>query len=363
MRGAVAIATMATMATMATAALLGCDDAPTTGEPQYVATKPERSWEAAPVREGNLRIATLNVRNFPGEPEGAGGGSAGVGGGASAGGGGPTREGPTSERARATTDTAMLLDLLDELAFDALAVQEIRDPAAFDATLRALEERTGSTYASAYTTNAQSGNAQQVGLVVRREALTLSEPLEHAEVDVLGTLRAGLSARLVSAKPGGVDLSVVVLHLASGESLKRATLRAEQAKATSAIAAGLAEASGDADVLVLGDLNTAREEDEYGALDAAFASALPLARHDNPSGCTSYYVKNKLGTLAPSTIDQVYSGSLGEIDKDVALASGAHCYERACAPFESDGPETGTTYWGVSDHCPVYFELRDADDD
>ncbi len=357
MRAAVAFATVAV------AALLGCDDAPTTGEPQYVATKPERAWEAAPVREGNLRIATLNVRNFPGEPEGAGGGSAGVGGGASAGGGGPTSEGPTPERASPTTDTAMLLGLLEELAFDALAVQEIRDPAAFDGVLRALEARTGSTYASAYTTNAASGNAQQVGLIVRREALALAEPREHAEIDVLGTLRAGLSARLVSAKPGGVDLGVVVLHLASGESLKRANLRTEQAKAASVVAAGLAEATGDADVLVLGDLNTAREEDEYGALDAAFASALPLGRHENPAGCTSYYVKNKLGTLAPSTIDQVYSSSLGEIDADVPLASGAHCYERACAPFESDGPETGTTYWGVSDHCPVYFELRDVDDD
>ena len=82
-------------------------------------------------------------------------------------------------------------------------------------------------------------------------------------------------------------------------------------------------------------------------------------RHDNESACTSYYVKNKSGALRPSLLDQVYVSSLDELDREVPLRAGAHCYERSCEPFESDGAATGTTYWGVSDHCPVYFELRD----
>lgn len=47
----------------------------------------------------------------------------------------------------------------------------------------------------------------------------------------------------------------------------------------------------------------------------------------------------------------------------VPLRVGAHCFERACQAFESDAKESGTSYWGVSDHCPVYFEIADEDRD
>lgn len=47
--------------------------------------------------------------------------------------------------------------------------------------------------------------------------------------------------------------------------------------------------------------------------------------------------------LAPSPIDHVY------------LAS--------CQPFASSSAESGTSYWAVSDHCPVYFEIADRDRD
>ncbi len=350
------------LAVATTALFTGCDGEAVESDVSFVATKPPRQWEVEPVREGNLRFATLNIRNFPSETfgleaaGGAGQGGAGMG-------GSPVSGGAPAAPVRAldTTDQEMLLDLLEKLDFDVLAVQEIRDPASLDGVLRRLEERTGRTYASAYSTNELSGNDQRVGLLVDAGSVDLSDAKEHASIDVTGTLRAGLSARVVSRKEQGVDLSVLVLHLASGESVKRAGLRAQQAAAASAVAAELAASASDEDVMVLGDLNTAREEAEYGALDAAFASSLPIERHDNPSGCTSYFVKNKLGTLAPSTIDQVLTASLDELDSEVPIVSGAHCYERSCTPFESDGPETGTTYWGVSDHCPVYFELRDAD--
>ena len=78
---------------------------------------------------------------------------------------------------------------------------------------------------------------------------------------------------------------------------------------------------------------------------------------------TAYYVKNKLGVVAPSWIDHVYTASLSELDVDVPPVSGAHCYERSCQAFDSKGPSDSDTYWGVSDHCPVYFEIADADRD
>lgn len=329
-------------------AIAACDDGAAVGDAQFQTSLPSRSWEPAPVRAGNLRVAELNVRNFPGE--------------AAADAAGPS-DAVTSGRVAAETDREMLLDLLGKLEFDLLAVEEIRDTAAFDAVLAELGARKGATYAAVYAENSVSHNEQHVGLVARTDRVTLSDVAERPEIDVKGTLRSGLAARAKSATPGGADFGVMVLHLASGDSAKRALLRQEQAtQAAAAVSEAQAE-SGDDDFIVLGDLNTAREEAEYGALDAAFGKDSGLVRRENELGCTSYFVKNKLGTLAPSTIDQVYLAALDEIDPEVPLTSGAHCFERACEPFESDGPATGTSYWGVSDHCPIYFELRDADDD
>jgi endonuclease/exonuclease/phosphatase family metal-dependent hydrolase len=311
-----------------------------------------RDWEITQKREGNLRFVTFNVRNYPAEPPPA-----------DAAGGGAPAPSTSPETHADATDEAALLAVLEKLDFDVLAVEEIRDPVAFEALLAKLGERTGATYAAAFSKNEVSGNEQQVGIVTRSEVVAITDVREHPEIDVKGTLRSGLSARLVSERDGGIDAGILVLHLASGESAKRAALRAEQAKQAAQVVAELIAESGDPDFVVLGDLNTAREEGEFGALDAAFAEGTGLDRMDSPAGCTAYYVKNKLGVVAPSWIDQVYTASLSELDVDVPPVSGAHCYERSCQAFDSKGPSDSETYWGVSDHCPVYFEITDADRD
>lgn len=323
-----------------------------TGE-QAEEALPQRAWEVADKREGNLRVVTFNVRNYPEVPppvEAQGGGAPAP---------APSAPGTHLE----ATDEVALLDVLERLDFDVLAVQEIRDPVKFEQLLVKLGERTGASYAAAFSTNEVSGNDQQVGIVTRTDTAGLTLAREHAEIDVKGTLRSGLSARIVSAREGGLDTGILVLHLASGDSAKRAELRVQQAKQAAEVVAELALESGDPDFLVLGDLNTARGEAELGALDDALAEGTGLDRMDNPAGCTAYYVKNKLGVVAPSWIDHVYTASLSELDVTVPPVSGAHCYERSCRAFESRGPDDSATYWGVSDHCPVYFEIGDADQD
>ncbi len=326
---------------------LGCDPDLVSSDEQHQAEKPTQTWEAEPKGVGNLRVATFNIRNFPSEA-----GMTGA----------PESTAPGAPKSL-DTDIEMLLDVLEELDFDVLAVQEIRDPSALRSALEKLGERLGTTFDSAFSENAVSGNEQQAGVVVRADRLALESSREHPEVDVKGTLRAGLSARIRSRSEGGADFGVLVLHLASGDSHKRAALRAEQAKAASLVVHEAALAAADGDFIVLGDLNTARGDAELSGLDQAFDAHVDLSRLHNDTGCSSYFVKNKLGALHPSLIDQVYLGDLGELDAAVPLRSGAHCVERACEPFESDGPETGTSYWGVSDHCPVYFEIADQDRD
>ena len=358
--------------------LLACSsDAVSTSEAE-VGSAPTRSWTPTAKRAGNLRVATFNIRNFP-ETFAPAPADGGVDDEDDAGAAPPERKGPVRSLDR--TDEAALVDVLVKLDFDVLAVQEIRDRDALRRVLERLGERTGARYDPAFSDNAHSGNDQYVGLIVRADHARIEGAAEHAEIDTRGTLRSGLSARVVSAKPGGVDFGVLVLHLASGDSAKRAVLRAEQGFQASRVVAARQKEWGDRDFVVLGDLNTARGDAELVGLDDALAGHAPplaedagargepppptgLSRQDNVSGCSSYYVKGSgSATVHPSLIDQVYLASMSERDTSVPLTAGAHCAERACAAFESDSPQSGTTYWGVSDHCPVYFEVRDTDDD
>lgn len=304
-------------------------------------------WQPAPPADGNLRIATFNIRNYPFLPQAPDA---------------PASTPPLSYLLE--TDDEALLEVLGKLAFDVLAVQEIVDTERFGTLLGALGDRTGKKYESAFSTNAHSGNSQHVGIVIAADAARLLWTREHPEVDVRGTLRGGLSARIESKRDGGVDFGLMVLHLASGDSSKRALLRADQAIAAALIVASERAEIGDDDYLVMGDLNTARGAAELGALDAAFATDTALARQTLDRSCSAYWVKNSSSPLVrPSLLDHVYLSSLAERDPAVPVAAGAHCAVHRCEPYESRDAATGGSFWGVSDHCPVYFEIADLDDD
>lgn len=321
-----------------------------------IGTKPPRAWTPAPVKAGNLRVATFNVRNFPTGTMAA----------RDAGADGAAKEAdsrPVLVRSQGETDVAMLVDLLDKLDFDVLAVQEINDTARFDAALAELGKRNGREYESAFSVAWE--HPQHVGVVARKDRVRLDAPKVHGEIATRPTMRAGLSARVTSTRAGGADFGILVLHLASGDTSGRAALRAEQASHAAEVVAARQAEFADRDFVVVGDLNTAKEEAELPGLDGAMASRdSGLARQTPELGCTSYYVKSpNQPLLQPALIDHVYFASMAESDRAVPVTAGAHCYERSCQPFESDSKANGTSYWGVSDHCPVYFEIADEDRD
>ncbi len=309
------------------------------------AANASETWSPPAPAEGHLRVATFNIRNYPTLP--------------------PSDDAaprPEPLSYQLETDDEALLDVLSRLQFDVLAVQEIVDTERFAALLEQLSERTGRAYASAFSTNEHSGNAQHVGVVVAADAATIAWTREHPEVDPKGTLRSGLSARIESTLDGGATFGLMSLHLASGDSGKRAELRAEQAAQVAGIVAAQRLETGDGDYVVAGDLNTAREADELPALDAAFGSE--LGRQPIDASCTSYWIKKSSNPLLrPSHLDHVYLASSGEGAAPVEVAVGAHCAVQQCQPYESTSPDTGGSFWGVSDHCPLYFEIADQDDD
>lgn len=368
------------------------EDAASSSE-HAVGTVPPRTWTPAKTKDGNLRIATLNIRNFPSMPEAeaSDGGASTPEGGTTPSGDGGANTGdanagadagnanapdidrrPSLVRTRESTDIALLLDVLERLDFDVLGVQEVRDTERFRQVLRELGDRYSQgqgqgvqprRYDVVFDTTWE--HPQHVGIVYRADRLRASDVTSHPEVARRPTMRAGLSARFTSLREGGADFGVMVLHLASGDTNNRATFRAEQASHAASAVANLQATLGDQDFVVLGDLNTARGEPELTALDGTMAgSAARLSRLAPDLACTTYHVKSpNQPLLQPGATDHVYVAGLAERDTTVPLAVGTHCFERSCAPFESDSAAHGTTYWGVSDHCPVYFEIKDQDDD
>ena len=337
---------------------------PESGAESDIGTRPPRAWAPSSPKAGNLRIAEYNIRNFPVDTMGDAS-DAGVGADASA----PAPDRDTRAplvRKQTETDIPALVDILAKLDFDVLAVEEINDTQRFDEVLAQLGTRTGRTYESVYSL--AWDHPQHTGIIVRADRLRIESPKVHGDIATRPTMRAGLSARIVSRKSGGVDFGMLVLHLASGDSAGRATLRAEQAKFAGKVVAERQAELGDRDFIVVGDMNTARGPQELPAFDEALSASASggtgLTRQDPDLLCSTYYTKGPTNpVLQPSFIDNVYLASMDERDVSVPVTVGAHCYERSCQPFESDSAENGTSYWTVSDHCPVYFEIADADRD
>ncbi len=311
-------------------------------------------WLPSAVTEGNLRFGTFNIRNYPElpyvptiDPET---------------GAESSPPNPPLSHLKHTNDEA-LVSLLVKLDFDFLAIQEIVDPELFVHVVTRLSELRDRDYAAVFSENATS-SPQQIGFIYDRDELKLLWTREHPEIDTSGRLRPGFSARFRGLEEGDIDFGTMVLHLASGSSHKRAALRAEQLAMAADIVRDEIEESGDEDYILLGDLNTARDQEELAIHDPTLAQGAGLSRQANEMSCTTYWAKKSTSPLLrPSSLDHVYLSGFGEWASDVPMLSGAHCAEHRCERYESTDKLSGSSFYDVSDHCPVYFEVQTLSDD
>ena len=297
-----------------------------------------------PPRPGNLRIVTWNVRNFPRDER-------------------PQVPGLGFSR---RTNPADVEAVLAGLRFDILGLEEIREPGRF---LRLLEKAVpGVRFGHAFT---RSGGrwGQHVGLVWREDRLAaVSPPVEVASV-ALGNpdLRPALAVRLRGVREDGIDLLVVQVHLRAAR--KGYAVRLRQYRALARWIRDEKTRSGDADVVVQGDFNTTGPSGGDVAAELREADRIlgeaGLRRLANATGCSEYWEGpgERDGVQVPSLLDQVYVSGLEERDGSVPLESWLHCARYGCRPFLSIRGHEDGTFWDVSDHCPVTFEVRDRDMD
>jgi endonuclease/exonuclease/phosphatase family metal-dependent hydrolase len=289
-----------------------------------------------------VRIATWNVRWFP---DGRPGGSD------------PQR----------TTDLDWLGCAIAGLSVDAIALQEVllheRGRAALDRLLTALDRRTGGRWQA--IDDGCPPEHQHLVFLVDTSRARIESHRTIAEFNPTGhaceqRLRPGLLVRLRFG--GGLDLSVLALHLDSGTTprdyARRRLSLARLAEVTRELAAS------DPDLLVVGDFNTmgCRGCDPRQSANAEIATlegelaAAGLRVLAPTERCTEYS-----GSHA-SLLDHVAaSAAMTELPRQARAEVAGVCALLACRHPPRDPRPAALER--LSDHCPIVVELEDVDRD
>jgi exonuclease III len=287
--------------------------------------------------DGVLRLATWNIRNFPLDERS------------------PVPELGFVNR----TNVCDLEEALAGLDADVIGVAEITDTRRFPPIL----QRAGGRRDYRIVFSSRGGHRLGVGWDdLRLEQV--GKPLQVRELAEEGG-RPALVVRLRSRRPGGLDLAVAQLHLKAGQEGFQERLR--QVEALARWASSWVEEVGDDDLVVMGDFNTTgpvggATADELATVDRTLARA-GLRRLTNAGGCSSYWDGHRArdGVLEPSLIDHVYVHGLEELDRAEPVRPWLHCARADCGELISRPGQEDATYWDVSDHCPLTFEVADRD--
>jgi endonuclease/exonuclease/phosphatase family metal-dependent hydrolase len=296
---------------------------------------------AEPVGENSLRIASWNVRNFPLDER-------------------PQDEDLGYSRRTNICDFEAAFGGLDA---DLYGLQEVNDIRRFQPILRrACGERSMDVRYSA----GGGRHGQHLAIAWDNSILELvGNPIEIPELVLEPGMRPAFAGYFRSLRTGGVNFTVVVVHLESGPD-NFGDRRRQNRELATWLDRWVGEV-GDADVIVLGDFNTTGSprgglEGELQSVDAILGRA-GLERLDNPLGCTSYWEGrgDRDGIQVPSLLDHVFVGGFGTDAISRPLEAWLHCSRFRCEDLISRVGEEDGTFWDVSDHCPLTFEIRDLE--
>jgi endonuclease/exonuclease/phosphatase family metal-dependent hydrolase len=292
--------------------------------------------------DGSLRIATWNVRNFPLDER-------------------PPEDDLGFSR---RTNICDFETALGGLEADLVGLQEVNDIRRFQPILRrACGERPMDVRFS-------SGGGrfgQHLAVAWDNSVLELvGQPMEITELVLEPGMRPAFGGYFRSLRVGSVDFTLVVVHLESGP--QNFADRRRQNRALATWIEHRIQSTGDSDVIVLGDFNTTGSprgglEGELQSVDAILGRT-GLERLPNPLGCTSYWEGGgeRDGVQQPALVDHVFVGGFGADAIVTPLEAWLHCERWQCEELISRPGEEDGTFWDVSDHCPLTFEIRDAVD-
>lgn len=266
-----------------------------------------------------LRVATWNLRNFPGRGQ----------------------------------DVQGVADSVRALHASLVAVQEIKNPDELRSRLPGkillLSKGGGKGH-------------QRLGFAYDPVLLdAVGAPREHRELTAGGRVRPAF-AQTFRLRASGEPFDAIVVHLKAMP--KGAALRERQWVQLASIAD-----RASARVIVLGDFNPVGGEgrtahEELLALEGALVDT-GLQRIPVEDGCSAYWDGPRRDAWKePSLLDLIFVRGFGERQILVAHAGG-HCAANGCESLRSTDAYPDPSFETFSDHCPVHVDLpvgtRDID--
>lgn len=203
------------------------------------------------------------------------------------------------------------------------------------------------------------GGGQHLAVAWDGDVFELVEgPMEIDSVVVKPGLRPALAVRLRSKAQPDLDFTVIEVHLDSGrDDLEH---RLDQVRLLGEWIGEWIARTGDRDIILQGDFNTmgGREvspAEELRRVDEILFK-VGLQRLENATGCTQYWEGpgGRDGVFQSSLLDLVY---LGGLDATGPARSWLHCERFQCGDLVSRAGQEDGTFFDVSDHCPVTFEV------
>ncbi|MCW8983884.1 MAG: endonuclease/exonuclease/phosphatase family protein [Thermoanaerobaculales bacterium] len=324
---------------IAVAALILRDQLRCAGFPGPAVSQDELPSE--PADDGSLRIASWNVRNFPLDER-------------------PEEDALGYSR---RTNICDFETAFGGLNADIYGLQEVNDIRRFQPILRrACGERSMDVRYSA----GGGRHGQHLAIAWDNSVLELvGNPMEVQELVLEPGMRPAFAGYFRSLRAGGFDFTLIVVHLESGPQ-NFADRRRQNRELAKWIGSRVDEFD-DPDVIVLGDFNTTGSprgglEGELQSVDSILGR-VGLERLHNPLGCTSYWEGGgeRDGIHQPSLLDHVFVGGIGLDAISRPLETWLHCSRWQCSELISRAGEEDGTFWDVSDHCPLTFEIRNLE--
>jgi endonuclease/exonuclease/phosphatase family metal-dependent hydrolase len=274
-----------------------------------------RSLTASALPEsGALRVATWNLRNFPGRGQ----------------------------------DVQGIADGVRSLGASLVAVQEVKD---------ADELRTRLPGKTLVLSKGGGRGHQRLGFAYDPAPLApVGAPREHRELTAGGRVRPALT-QAFEVRATGTRFDAIVVHLKAMP--KGAALRQTQWAQLQDIVR-----RADRRVLVLGDFNPVGGEgrsarEELAALDRALAPA-DLTRIPVEDGCSAYWDGPRRDAWKePSLLDLIFVRGF-DAKTPLLAHAGGHCAAHACESLRSTDAYPDTSFETLSDHCPIHVDLPAA---
>lgn len=273
------------------------------------------------------------------------------------------------DRSKVPTDEPVLATLIKETKADVISVEEIVNADAFK---KFIASTPSLNKYSVVLTQCGGENRQKLGILYDSTRFNLKAFIEDKrtvmsdgrermankqDVQVADACNTGsrpLALSWLQDKVTNTEFMIISVHLKAGGGAKNVAKRQAQLNMIKNVMNEYQQ-KGVKSFAIMGDFNSTEYLDrgaDYTALQS-LAQSMNMTDFSKDLECTAYWSNPQSGDIQlPSVLDHIIvSSTLTSQYAHQQTIAGGHCAKSGCSRQTSE--ELGTSYLGVSDHCPI----------